>query len=228
MNDTPDQTPTEVALRAALHEEWEIVMTSTDTERELRRFQTGMRRRTAGPRVLSAAAGVVLLLIAAGGFLLLRAGTDINGSDVAGARDATGRLQVVYDSTGSRIVEPARTEAVEERDASLVGDITVQVGDRIRNGTARLSLNDAFLPTGGGPVVFHAWGDVQADLGGVSCAGAYAFSWYYEPAETGGAFQLRCDDGTVMGAALEASRVTSDDERFRWQLDLVDAFVAQE
>lgn len=227
MSDAPGQTPTEAVLRAALHEEWEIVMTTTDTESELRRFQAAVHRRTAGPGVLWAAAGV-LLLLAAGAFLVLRGAGGMTGSDVASVGDATGRLEVVYDSTGSRTVEPARTEAIEERDASLLGDITVQVGDTTRSGSARLSLNDSFVPTGGGPVVFHAWGDVQADLNGVSCRGSYGFSWYHDGPETGGALQVRCDDGTVLGAALSASRVQSLNERVTWQLDLVDGFASTE
>jgi hypothetical protein len=227
VTNVPDQTLTEVALRAALHEEWETVMNTTATELELRRFQDDIRRRSAGQRVLWAAAGIVLLVGAVGGFVIFRDSTRTAANDFASTGDI-GRIEVVYDPTGGHITQPTPTDVAEERGASFIGNITVRVGDTTRSGSVRMSLNDSYVPTDDGPVPFHAWGEVRADLDGASCVGAYGFSRYDKPADTGGALQLRCDDGTVVGAALQARWVPFNDDKAHWRLDLVDGFVAQQ
>ena len=92
MNESRDLVPpAEAQLRSALHEHWGVVMSMTDTERELARFQGNVQRDSRRRVLLAAAASVVLLAGAVGAYLFLGedrlTATPASGSPMTGSAD---------------------------------------------------------------------------------------------------------------------------------------------
>jgi hypothetical protein len=206
-----DDSPTDALLRAALLENLETVMTMTDTERELERFRGSLRRRGDRARLLTAAAAVLLVLAAVAGFVAVR-GSGGGGLFAGGGSQAmTGELSTVLsrDVPATEQAQP-RSDQVEARDGQLDGELVVRAGDEQRTGPVRMTFDWSFVPTGGGPVIMHGWGSVEATLDGQACSGSYAFSHYADPVENGGSLNLSCADGSALGARLVVTEVGQD------------------
>jgi hypothetical protein len=53
--------------------------------------------------------------------------------------------------------------------------------------------------------VLHGYGPAEAEIDGQPCTGTFGLSYYAEAAEAGGAVQLRCEDGSVLGLSLSVT-----------------------
>ena len=220
---TPPDSSAATQLRAALLDHSETVMSLTDTERELTRFQDVVRRHDSRRRVLAAAASVAVLAAAGGGYLALR---DAGGPTplAASGGDVSGSLVVdlqTYSDTG----ESPDTHQSEARDALWTGTLSITTPDGTRSGDVEVRGSAGLVETSDGPKVFHGWGTVTATLDDAECVGSYGTSFYRSPALSGGALQLSCDDGTVLGATVLSDdlAVDVDDDVFRHTMRLVDA-----
>jgi hypothetical protein len=156
-------------------------MDAIGTERE--DVRVPVRRRPAAGRGVPLAAGLALTA-ALIGFL-------------AGRLETTGGLQgsgAVSGLTGSVVLrmgpnscepqELAFSDQTECRGEDWRGTIAFHAsGDR--TGTASLRSSASYVFTDFGPVVAHMWGTAAVGLG-----------------EGGGSLHLRCDEGSVLGAAI--------------------------
>lgn len=228
MSASSDTTAVAALLRAALSEHEEIVMTSVDTERELARFQGGTRRRDRRHRVLAAAASVALLAVAGGAFLLMR---DDGGtpSGFAGPDGEAMTGTMVLDGQSFREVDARISDLSEIRDYVQAGPITLSTADVERAGTARLEGAASYISDQDVVAVSHAWGTAQAELDGTTCQGSFSWSWFAEPREAGGALQLACEDGTVLGAVMvvESFESSVQNERGTFTVRLEDGFYVE-
>ena len=216
MNPRPDDLRTAALLRSALDEHLEAVMSITDTERELSRFRTGVRRRSARGRWTAAAAAAVVLAAAAAGALALR--DDGTGASLAGSSDElSGRLVLEVDAF--RNVELGRSDQTENRDVVLVGTAEVDAGG-LRTGTARLVGGASTVSVASYPAVVHAWGQAEVVLDGTRCTGAFAYAYYHDPRESGGSLNLTCEDGAVLGTGLVVEQTIGSDQELRWRATL--------
>ncbi len=225
MTTSPDTTATAALLRDALSEKKEIVMTSIDTDRELARFQDSMRRRAHRQRVLAAAASVAVLALAGGAFLLTRdGGGATTGPAGPGGQGMTGLM--VLDGQTGRNVESQISDLGEIREYVQAGPITISTADVERAGTARLEGSASYISRGGTVAVSHTWGTMQAELDGTTCRGSFSWHWFADPQEAGGALQLACEDGAVLGASMvvESYERSVQNERGTFTVRLEDGF----
>ena len=193
------ENSTAALLRAALLDDLEAVMSTTDTERELHRFQSGIQRHNRRSQIVAAAAAGLVGVAAVGAFLAVRAADGDAAVAAAGSSDqVTGEL--VLTIGGGETLE-GRSDQAEYRGWIWSGPMTLDVG-RPLAGTVRLELDGSGVPTDGGLTVLHGYGTAEALLDGLSCVGTFGMSYYAEPVETGGAMQLRCEDGSVLGLSL--------------------------
>ncbi len=228
MTTSPDTTATAALLRDALFEKKEIVMTSVDTDRELARFQEGVRRRHRRQRVLAAAASVAVLAGAGGAFLLTR---DDGGttSGLAGPGGAAMTGTMVLDGQSFREVMNQISDLAQIRDYVQSGPITVSTPDVEQAGTARLEGAASYITRGGTVIVSHAWGTMQAELDGTTCRGSFSWHWFADPKEAGGALQLACEDGAVLGATMvvESYERSGQNPRGTFTVRLEDGFYVE-
>jgi hypothetical protein len=217
MKSPRDPAPTDAQMRAALAEHLEAVMSATDTERELARFKDGQRERTSRFRLMSTAAAAVVGLALVGGYLAF-GGTDSSPAKNSAA-GSTGRLTGELDLVirDWRTVELGRSDQKEDRDGVVVGTITVNAGGR-HAGRMRLDQSTSSVATSNGATVQHAWGTVSATIDGRDCTGTYGYSYYYEPYEAGGALQLRCSDGSVLGARMNLTEEVAIGNTNDWRV----------
>lgn len=218
MSDRPQDVRTAALLQRALSDHLEAVMTVTDTERELRRFRQGARRRSRRGQALTAAAAVVLAAAAAGGALALR--DDGARGLLAGSSPSSLSGRLLLEAQSSRPVELGRSDQREYRDVVLSGTANLVVADDRREGTARLVGGGSTVQTGGGAVIVHAWGTADVTLDGQRCTGRFGYSYYYDPQEGGGSLNLSCEDGTVLGAGLVAEYGLSATNPDTWTVEL--------
>ncbi len=225
MSTPPDTTATAALLRAALSEHEETVMTSVDTERELARFRAGVHQREGRRRLVSAAAAVAVLAVAGGAFVLTRDdGGTTTGPAGAGGQEMNGSM--VLDGQTYREIESQVSDVGEIRDYVQSGPIVINTGDVERGGTARLAGSASYIARGGTVAVSHTWGTVQAELDGTTCRGSFAWNWFADPSEAGGALQLACEDGAVLGATIvvESYERSVQNERGTFTVRLEDGF----
>lgn len=200
-------------------------MTSVNTEHELARFQQGVHRREGRRRVVAAAASVALLAGAGGAYLLTR---DDGGTTSVpagpGGEAMTGTM--VLDGQTGRQVEPQIEGLGELRDYVQSGTLTVITPDGERAGTARLEGAASFITGGGTVAVSHTWGTVQAELDGTPCQGSFSWHWFADPEEAGGALQMSCEDGAVLGATMvvESYERSVQNERGTFTVQLEEGF----
>ena len=174
-------------------------MSATDTERELHRFHSDASRRSRRSRLVASAAAGLVVLAAIGAFLAVRGAGD-DASPASGSDEVTGEMAMTIGGPGRTLPE-GRSDQAEYRDFVWTGDITLDVG-RPLTGTVQLAFDGSGIPTVSGLTILHGYGTVEAELDGQSCAGTFGMSYYYDPTETGGAMQLRCADGSVLGLSL--------------------------
>jgi hypothetical protein len=210
------ENSTEALLRAALLDDLEAVMSATDTERELRRFQSGVRRRSRRTQVVAAAAAVLVGVAALGAFLTVRGDDDEPSVAASSSDEVTGEMSLVIGGGGGTVDLPWGQD--EYRGKVWAGEVTLDVGGPL-HGTVRLVLDGSGVNASTTLGVFHGFGTAEAELAGQRCTGTVALSFYAEPHETGGALQLRCSDGSVLGLSLavdEHERVGTA----RWGADI--------
>ncbi len=221
MSGPPDNALTDARLRAALIEHLEAIMTVTDTERELPRFRDGLRKRRARSRLFAVAATAVVGVALVGAFLTVPQGATPGFLGSPSTSSLTGEMDLVIQEY--RNVDLGRSDQAEGRDGIVVGTITVDAGKR-RTGEVRMGMSSSYVATGSGSAVQHAWGTITATIDGATCTGTYGYSYYYDPPEVGGALQLRCTDGSALGARMavteeEPIQGTTEDWRLRVSLD---------
>lgn len=211
--------PTGLLLRRALDRHLETVMSTTDTERELARFQDGLRHRRSSRRwpAVAAAALVVMGLAGAGAYALSADDSPTGGVAAAGRASLTGDLELVQVERGQQ--PPARSDQMELRGGVWTGSVDLVAAGTARSGTAALSMSGSSVNTATGPTVVHLWGTARLELGDTTCAGSFGLSWYYEPAESGGSMHLLCDDGSTVLATPVVTRLEPDGKD-EWFMDL--------
>jgi len=76
------------------------------------------------------------------------------------------------------------------------------------------------------PTVHHVWGIVDAVIDDVPCTGAYGWTYFDDPPETGGSLHLRCEDDTVLGARTTVASIEAppDSRTWRFTVNLEDGF----
>lgn len=193
---------TAALLRAALLDDLEAVMSATDTERELLIFESGVERRGRRTQFVAAAAAGLVGVAAVGAFLAVRSAGDGPTAAAGGSGVVTGRMSLVQQRDG-RLVD-GRSDQAEWRGMEWTGDLVLDVG-RPLAGTVRVVLDGSGVGSHDGLTVLHAFGTAAAELDGQRCAGTVGLSFYaggLNPAETGGAMQLSCEDGSVLGLGL--------------------------
>jgi hypothetical protein len=193
------ENSTAALLRAALLDDLEAVMSATDTERELHRFRSGVTRRHRRSRLVGAAAAGLVAVAAVGALVAVRAADD-DPSRLAGSSDeVTGEMALILRGGGT--ILDGLTDQQEYRDFVWSGEVSLDVGRPLR-GTVRLVLDGSGVYGPNGMTVWHGVGAAEAELDGQRCAGTYGLNYYAEPHESGGAMQLRCEDGSVLGLSL--------------------------
>ena len=173
----------------------------------------------ARPRLRTAAIvalATVLALLVGGA-----AGALWRGDDRRAVLDVRGTATLDVVAPGSSTNDG---DLYELRDSGLEGPVTAELPGRRLAGVLTVSLNSAFLRTGTGPSIAHSWGAASAVLDGASCKGSYAFSHYHDPREVGGSLNLRCSDGSVLGAAFYLDRSEYVQEVWRAHMHLRDGF----
>lgn len=215
-------TPPDAArLRAALDDHLESVMTVTDTDRELARFRDTVSRADRRRRVLAAAASLTLLTAGAAGYLALRdTGSSSTVPAAAGGTGTglTGSAVLTFRGPDGQASEVTRQD--EMRNGTLTGPVTLSTDDGEVTGELVLAQNAGLVPTSGGPVVLHGWGEATMSLDGSTCGGSWAMSYYRGSEDGGGSINLACDDGTVVGARLAAQDISQHRLTWLWELDL--------
>ena len=211
--------PTGLLLRRALDRHLETVMSTTDTDRELARFQDGLRRKRSSRRWPAvAAAALVALGLAGAGAYALSADDPAPGDVAAGGRASlTGDLELVETERGQ--VPPGRSDQMELRGGVWSGPVDLVTAGRVRSGTAALTVSGSSVNTATGPSVLHVWGTARLDLGDTTCAGPLGLSYYYDPAESGGSMHLLCEDGSALLATPVVTRLEPD-SKDEWFMDL--------
>ena len=203
--------PTGALLRRALDRHLENVMSTTDTELELSRFQDGLRRRRSSRRwpAVAAASLVALGLAGAGAYALSADGPPSSGDVAAGSRASlTGDLQLVQAERGQGL--PGRSDQSEDRGWVFAGPVQLVAARTARSGTATLTVSSSTVNSAAGPSVVHAWGTARLVLEDTTCTGPFGLSWYYDPAESGGAMHLLCEDGSALLATPVVTRFEPD------------------
>lgn len=210
--------PAEVLLRRAFDQHLETVMSTTDTERELSRFQDGLRRRSRRRWPAVAAASLIALGLAGAGAYALSTDDPPTGADIAaGGRALTGDLELVETERGQQ--PSGRSDQIELRGGAWTGSVDLVAAGTARTGSAALSVSGSYVSSATGPSVLHLWGTARLDLGDTTCTGPLGLSWYYDPAESGGSMHLLCEDGSALLATPVVTRLepNSKDE---WFFDL--------
>lgn len=158
------------------------------------------------------------------------AGALVGAMAMVAVQAATGAA--VVDASGSMVLSeqsqrlagiPHSTQA-EGRDAVWVGSIRVDLPDRQMTGQAKMLFSWAGTDEDGVIMISHNWGQVNVTFNSTTCSGPFAWSAYREPRETGGAMNLRCDDGSLFAATalLEKDEDATGDHPFRIFMTLED------
>ena len=164
--------------------------------------------------------GAVALTLVAG----LVAMTAQDGTEVV---DASGSM--VLSEEFGRLVDVPHSTQQEGRDAVWSGTISVELPDRQLQGRAEMRFSWASTIEDDVVMISHSWGQLDVTFGATECSGPFAKSSYREPRETGGALNLRCDDGSLLSATLllERDEEATADHPFRVFYALEDgAYVA--
>ncbi len=196
-------------------------MTVTDTERELARFRNTVSHTNRRPRVLAVAASVAVLAAGAGGYLALRdAGSSSTVPAAAGGAGTglTGSAVLTFRGPDAQASEVTRQD--EARGGTLTGPVTLSTAEGERTGELVLTQNAGLVPTSGGPVVLHGWGDATMSFDATTCRGNWAVSYYRGSDDGGGSLNLACDNGTVVGARLAAEQISQHRLTRLWEFDL--------
>jgi hypothetical protein len=119
----------------------------------------------------------------------------------------------------------ALSDQFDARGEDWLGTMAVEAGGD-RTGAARLTSSASCGFTDVGPVVAHWWGTAELTLDGQWCTGTYGLSSYAHSGEGGGSMHLRCDDGSVLGAAIKESfdNPPSDDASATIAVTLTDGY----
>ena len=211
--------PAGALLRRALDHHLETVMSTADTERELSRFQDGLRRRRSRRRWPAvAAAALIALGLAGAGAYALSADDPPTGADLAagGRASLTGDLELVQTERGQ--VPPGRSDQMELRGGVWTGSVDLVAAGTARSGTAALTVSGSSVNTATGPAVVHVYGTARLELGDTTCTGPLGLSWYYEPPDSGGSMHLLCDDGSALLATPVVTRFEPD-SKDEWFID---------
>lgn len=140
--------------------------------------------------------------------------------------EASGSMVLAEGS--SRLARVPHSTQREGRDALWAGTIQVDLPDRQLRGRAEMRFSWAGTTEAGVIMISHTWGRVDVTLGTTTCSGPVAFSAYREPRETGGALNLRCDDGSLFAATalLERDEDATAEHPFRIHMLLEDGSYA--
>jgi hypothetical protein len=173
-------------------------MDAIGTERE--DVRVPVRRRPAAGRGVPLAAGLALTA-ALIGFLAGRLETTGGPQGSGAVSGLTGSVVLRMGPNSCEPQELALSDQTECRGEDWRGTIAFHAsGDR--TGTASLRSSASYVFTDFGPVVAHMWGTAAVKLDGRSCAATFGLSSYTDSGEGGGSLHLRCDDESVLGAAI--------------------------
>jgi hypothetical protein len=134
--------------------------------------------------------------------------------------------------TGEMVLNPVQgTEIetdsgqIESREVQVSGTITLEADDP-HTGTVRLTGSGSLVGTVPPPTVHHVWGTVDAVIDDVPCTGAYGWTYFDDPPETGGSLHLRCEDDTVLAASTTVASIEAppDSRTWRFTVNLEDGF----
>ena len=94
----------------------------------------------------------------------------------------------------------------QDRDGIARGRMVLQLpdGEQLR-GIVRLDYDASFVDGPETLDVLHSWGTLTVRLQETTCTGTFGWSFLRAPAESGGALQLRCEDGATLGAQMVRS-----------------------
>lgn len=93
----------------------------------------------------------------------------------------------------------------QDRDVIARGRMVLRLPAEELRGIVRLDYDASFRDGPNAPDVLHGWGTLTVSLEKTSCTGTFGWSFLRAPAASGGALQLRCDDGAVLGAQMVRS-----------------------
>ena len=132
--------------------------------------------------------------------------------------------------TGEMVLSPVQgTEIdtdsgqIETREGLVSGTITLEA-DEPHTGTVQFIGSGSLVGTVPPPAVLHVWGTVDAVIDDVPCTGAYGWTYFDDPPETGGSLHLRCEDDTVLAARTTVTSIEAEPGTWRYTVNLEDGF----
>jgi hypothetical protein len=201
-------------------------MAVTGDERIQHRLTGDVRRRSASLHMVAVAVTVLVGLVAVAA---CSSGGD-DASQPASGETGGGSPQAM---TGEMVLSPVQgTEIdtdsgqIETREGLVSGTIALEA-DGPHTGTVQLAGSGSLLGTVPPPAVLHVWGTVDAVIDDVPCTGAYGWTYFDDPPETGGSLHLRCEDGTVLAARTTVASIDQPDPgvgTWRFTVNLDDGF----
>jgi hypothetical protein len=199
------------------------VMAVTRDERIKNRLTGDLRRRSASLHMVAVAVTVLVGLVAVAG---CSPGDDTSSQPTSGETGG-GSLQAM---TGELVLEPMQTTEIEtdsgqieSRDSQVSGTISLEADDP-HTGTVQITGSASHLGTVPPPTVHHVWGTVDAVIDDVPCTGAFGWTYFDDPPETGGSLHLRCEDNTVLAARTTVASIEAVPGTWRFTVDREDGF----
>jgi hypothetical protein len=112
---------------------------------------------------------------------------------------------------------------IESRESLVSGTIELEADDT-HTGTVEITGSASHLGTVPPPTVHHVWGTVDAVIDDVPCTGAFGWTYFDDPPETGGSLHLRCEDDTVLAARTTVVSIEARAGTWRFIVNLEDGF----
>jgi hypothetical protein len=200
-------------------------MAVTGDERIQHRLTGDVRRRSASLHMVAVAVRVLVGLVA----VAACSSCGDASSQPASGETGGGSPQAM---TGEMMLSPVQwTEIetdsgqIESRESQVSGTITLEADDP-HTGTVQITGSASHLGTVPPPTVHHVWGTVDAVIDDVPCTGAFGWTYFDDPPETGGSLHLRCEDDTVLAARTTVASIEAppDSRTWRFTVNLEDGF----
>jgi hypothetical protein len=200
-------------------------MAVTGDERIQHRLTGDVRRRSASLHMVAVAVRVLVGLVA----VAACSSCGDASSQPASGETGGGSPQAM---TGEMMLSPVQwTEIetdsgqIESRESQVSGTITLEADDP-HTGTVQITGSASHLGTVPPPTVHHVWGTVDAVIDDVPCTGAFGWTYFDDPPETGGSLHLRCEDDTVLAARTTVASIEAppDSRNWRFTVNLEDGF----
>jgi hypothetical protein len=198
-------------------------MAVTRGERIQHRLTGDLGRRSALLHLVAVAVTVLVGLVAVAA---CSSGDDASSQPTSGETGG-GSPQAM---TGEMVLEPVQgiqietdSGQIESREGQVSGTITLEADD-LHTGTVQITGSASHLGTVPPPTVHHVWGTVDAVIDDVPCTGAYGWTYFDDPQESGGSLHLRCEDDTVLAARTTVASIEAVPGTWRFTVNLEDGF----